>query len=304
MEKNETTCECKKRQKNSAAESDVVFIDLKRDFAFKWAFGTEGHEDLLLLLVDSLLPEKHIRRVTLGAQEQEPDREDAQGGIYDICCETDDGSFLTIEMQVCSQLDFNDRMVFYSSFPIRNRVGEGADKEDESSRVRYKLPPIYMIGIMDFELSGIEKSNEIIRYFSIREDDGGNGRFTDSLHYITVELPKFNKTVSELVSKQDYMLYTIKNASKMKEVPKEFSEKGFDKLFEVCSFANMTEDMQLKYVRKIMAEWDHEGQLATAVMSGEEKGLKKTAKAMKEKGFDLALISEITGLSSEQIADI
>lgn len=40
MEKNETTCECKKRQKNSAAESDVVFIDLKRDFAFKWAFET------------------------------------------------------------------------------------------------------------------------------------------------------------------------------------------------------------------------------------------------------------------------
>lgn len=66
----------------------------------------------------------------------------------------------------------------------------------------------------------------------------------------------------------------------------------------------MTEEMQLKYVRKIMAEWDHEGQLATAAMSGEEKGLKKTAKAMKEKGFDLALISEITGLSSEQIADI
>ena len=80
------------------------------------------------MLVDSILPEKHIRSVMLGPQEQEPDREDAQTGIYDIHCETDDGSSLTIEMQVCPQTDFNDRMVFYSSFPFRNRVGKGSGR--------------------------------------------------------------------------------------------------------------------------------------------------------------------------------
>ena len=111
MKKQQTTREKKQRQDKNAAELDVKFIDLKRDFAFKWAFGTEGHEDLLLMLIDSLLPDKHVRSVTLGAQEQMPDREDAQGGIYDIYCETNDGSSLTIEMQVCSQNDFSDRMV-------------------------------------------------------------------------------------------------------------------------------------------------------------------------------------------------
>jgi len=89
MKKNETMTEKESRQQLIAAELDVKFIDLKRDFAFKWMFGTEGHEELLLMLVDSLLPEKHIRSVRLGTQEQEPDREDAQGGIYDIHCETE-----------------------------------------------------------------------------------------------------------------------------------------------------------------------------------------------------------------------
>lgn len=305
-------------EKNTA-ELDITFIDLKRDFVFKWVFGTEGHEELLLLLIDSILPEKHIRHVMLGAQEQEPDREDAQGGIYDIYCVTDDGSSLTIEMQVCSQEDFNDRMVFYSSFSIRNKVGKGTkeqydknllldDEELDSkqkTKIRYKLPPIYVIGIVNFELSGINKSDDIIRHFSIREDKGNKGQFTDSIHYVTVELPKFIKKRSELKSKQDFMLYALKNTDKMKEIPKEFMGKGFDKLFEVCSFANMTEDMQLKYVRKMMAEWDREGQLATAVMTGEKKGhaeaCTEIAKRMKADGFELHVISEITGLTSEQI---
>ena len=161
-----------------------------------------------------------------------------------------------------------------------------------------------MIGILDFELSGIDKSGEVIRHFSIREDDGERNQFTDSIHYVTVELPKFNKNLSELESKLDYMLYAIKYTNKMKEMPKEFSGKGFEKLFEVCSFANMSEDMQMKYVRKMMAEWDREGQLATATIAGETKGVMKTAKAMKEKGLDPALISDITGLSQKQIEEI
>lgn len=328
MKKQQSAREKEQRQDNNVAELDVKFIDLKRDFAFKWTFGTEGHEDLLLMLIDSLLPDKHVCSVTLGAQEQTPDREDAQGGIYDIYCETDDGSSLTIEMQVCSQKDFNDRMVFYSSFPIRNRVGQGAvsdyklikNKSKISEKhllsVRYKLPPIYVIGLVNFELTGLGKSDKIIRHFSIREDDGKNEQFTDSIHYVTVELPKFQRSKMELKSKQDYMLYAIKNIGEMEDIPEEFIGKGFDKLFKVCSFANMSEDLQMKYVRHMMAEWDREGQLATAIMDGEERGearglakgraeeKAKNAKAMKQNGLDISLISEITGLTEKQIKEL
>lgn len=99
-------------------------------------------------------------------------------------------------------------------------------------------------------------------------------------------------------------------------MPKEFLGKGLDKFFETCMFAHMNEDMQMKYVRQMMAEWDRESQLATAIMHGEERGearglakgraeeKAKTAKSMKEKGMELSLISEITGLSAEQIKAI
>ena len=317
MKKQQPVSESESRLLKMAAELGITFIDLKRDFAFKWTFGTQGHEELLLLLLKGLLPEKHIKSVQLGPQEQEPDREDAQGGIFDIYCETDDGSSLTIEMQVCPHDDFNDRMVFYSSYPIRNRVGQGASpKGKHHNYLRYKLPPIYTIGILDFELQGVNKSGRVIRHFSIREDEDENAQFTDSIHYITVELPKFRKTPSELSSFQDFVLYAIKNMGVMKVMPKEFLGKGLDKFFETCMFAHMNEDMQMKYVRQMMAEWDRESQLATAIMHGEERGEAKglakgraeekvkTAKAMKEKGLELSLISEITGLTEEQIKEL
>ena len=310
MKKKQTDRESLSWPLEMAAELGITFIDLKRDFAFKWAFGTPGHEDLLLLLLKGLLPDKHIKSVTLGPQEQQPDREDSQGGIYDIHCETDDGSSLTIEMQVCSQADFNDRMVFYSSFPIRNRVGQGVVvKDDMEIYQKYKLPPIYTIGILDFELIGVSKSNRVIRHFSIREDEDGNAQFTDSVHYITVELPKFKKDSSELSSLQDYMLYLLKNIGVMKEITKEFQGKGLDKLLETCMFANMKEDVQMQYVRRLMAEKDRIGQLATAKMQGREEGReegrelghKDVARTMKAQGISIDLIAKCTGLTPEQI---
>ena len=146
----------------------------------------------------------------------------------------------------------------------------------------------------------------VIRHFSIREDDDNNSQFTDSIHYITVELPKFKKETSELSTFQDYVLYTIKNMGALKSMPKEFSGKGLDKIFETCKFALMNEDMQMKYVRQMMAQWDRESQLATAVMHGKAEGraegISHTAKAMKDKGIDTTLISEVTGLTPEQIS--
>ncbi|MBR4794134.1 MAG: Rpn family recombination-promoting nuclease/putative transposase [Bacteroidaceae bacterium] len=303
MEKKQTVSENETRLLRMAAELGITFIDLKRDFAFKWAFGTPGHEDLLLLLLKGLLPEKHIRKVKLGPQEQQSDREDSQDGIFDILCETDDGSSLSIEMQVCPQADFNDRMVFYSSFPIRNRVGQGViSNEYHSGYNRYKLPPIYTIGILDFELHGVSESERVIRHFSIREDEDEKAQFTDSVHYITVELPKFDKVLSRLSSTQDYILYLIKNIGNMTEIPTEFKGKGLDKLLETCMFANMNETTQMNYVRKMMAERDRAGQLGYAHHQGREEEKEVIARALKAEGVSVDTIAKCTGLTPEQIA--
>ena len=150
----------------------------------------------------------------------------------------------------------------------------------------------------------------------LNEDEDGNGQFTDSVHYITVELPKFRKTLSKLTTPQDFMLYLLKNSREMKEIPKEFVGKGFDKLLETCKFVNMTEIEQREYISRMKAEWDREGQLNYAESRGREEGREqgreqgreeerlKNARAMKADGLPTDAISKYTGLTPEQIAQL
>ncbi|MBO4671988.1 MAG: PD-(D/E)XK nuclease family transposase, partial [Bacteroidales bacterium] len=46
-----------------------TFIDLRRNWAFKQIFGTPGNEDILLALIQSVLPDKGITGVTLAPTE-------------------------------------------------------------------------------------------------------------------------------------------------------------------------------------------------------------------------------------------
>jgi len=99
----------------------------------------------------------------------------------------------------------------------------------------------------------------------------------------------------------------------MKEITKEFQGKGLDKLLETCMFANMKEDVQMQYVRRLMAEKDRIGQLATAKMQGREQGRAEgraegrelghedVARTMKAQGISIDLIAKYTGLTPEQI---
>ena len=95
-----------------------------------------------------------------------------------------------------------------------------------------------------------------------------------------------------------------------------FQGKGLDKLLETCMFANMNEDLQMTYVRRMMADWDRKGQLATAKMQGLEEGRVegraegreqerlKMARAMKTHGMDASVIADITGLPLKQIEEL
>ena len=102
----------------------------------------------------------------------------------------------------------------------------------------------------------------------------------------------------------------------MKQIPKELIGKGFDKLLETCMFANMKQEEQMNYVRRLMADMDREGQLgyahhqglkegeAKGRAEGEAKSRAQIAAAMKAKGYPTQEIAEITGLTQEQIAEL
>ena len=286
-----------------ARAQGIVFIDPRIDYAFKLIFGTPGNEDLLLRLVQAILPEKHIASVELTAQEQVGLRPDARRSAIDVKCKTDEGSDLIIEMQIREQEDFNDRMVFYSSFPIINRLQRG----DNDS---YKLTPLYVIGITDFIIPGIPANDEMINRYSIRNVLDNGIALTDSVNYVTVELPKLTKTLPEVKGTAEWILYTIKHIGAMKAMPKEYRGSYLEKFFELSKFAIMDELTQEEYLARFMFETDQKSFLRTAHNKGFAEGKAEgqteerlqTAQRMLKDGMDISLIIKYTGLTAEEIS--
>lgn len=79
-----------------------------------------------------------------------------------------------------------------------------------------------------------------------------------------------------------------------------------EKMFRLCSFANMDMRIQMDYIREWMAQVDERSRLRTAQAEGEARGEAKVkvdvAKTMLAEGFDKAMIAKITKLSPEEIA--
>lgn len=286
---------------------EFKFIDLRIDWAFKYVYGSPGNEDLLLSLIDAILPEKHISKVELREQEQIPDSRKQRRSVFDVNCTTQSGESLIIEMQNAEQRDFANRMVYYSGFPIRQQVRAGERK--------YKFNPVYVIGIMDFIMPGVESNDSVINRYSIRNDAHPHAMLFDDLHLITIELPKLGNDPGRL-NALEKQLYVIQNAGRMSARPDEFSSENFDKLFGVINFASMSEEDQEMYESELRWILNRNSELDTAldkgIRQGREEGIAKgieqgkidSARKMKAENVPIESISRWTGLTLEQIAEL
>ncbi|MCQ2074719.1 MAG: Rpn family recombination-promoting nuclease/putative transposase [Bacteroidaceae bacterium] len=278
---------------------EFKFIDLRIDWAFKYVYGSPGNEDLLLSLIDAILPEKHISKVELRQQEQIPDNHKQRRSVFDVNCTTQNGESLIIEMQNAEQGDFANRMVYYSGFPIRQQVRAGERK--------YKFDPVYVIGIMDFIMPGVEPNDRVINRYSIRNDEHPHGMLFDDLHLITIELPKLGNDPGRL-NALEKQLYVIQNAGRMSARPNEFSSKNFDKLFGVINFASMSEEDQEMYESELRWILNRNSELDTAldkgIRQGREEGKFDAACKMKAANIAYEVISQCTGLTLEQISEL
>ena len=274
-----------------------TFIDLRLNFAFSLVFGSRGNEDLLLKLVNAILPELEVNAVTLINQYQPGRRKKARSAVFDVACTTSHGKMIIIEMQYRRQDDFNDRMVFYSTFPIQNSLHIGEDS--------YRFTPTYIVGITDFVIKGIESNSRIVnKYTSINEEDS-TIRLSENLHYVTVELSKLKKKLSEIVSPAELLFFAIRNIWKMKEMPPKYLGSGLEKMFEICKFAAMKGFAQKEYIQAFMADLDLRSQRRTAREEGREEGRAQSAKeialSLKTQGIPADVIATATGLTAEQI---
>ncbi|MBQ0095988.1 MAG: Rpn family recombination-promoting nuclease/putative transposase, partial [Bacteroidetes bacterium] len=177
------------------------------------------------------------------------------------------------------------------------------------SGLEYAFTPIYVIGILDFIMSDVLPNDRFMNSYSIRNDYQHEILLSDHLHYITIELPKFQKSLEELENSTDELAFIFNNIGKMNEIPAELRNKGFEKMFEMSKFAAMDEKEIIEYYARQKDIIDQRGALSSARRDGLEEGRAEgraeqalsIARALKAEGVPISTIKRYTGLSEADI---
>ncbi len=298
------------------------YINPHTDFGFKRLFGSEFNKELLISFLNAMFHgEQNVQNVTYLNSEQLGDRVDARRAIFDVYCENDKGEKFIVEMQNVYQEFFKDRTIYYSTFPIREQAQRGGDWD-------FHLNPVYTIGLLNFNFAdGLENAKRWHHEVKLMEVDT-HEVFYDKLTYIYVEIPKFDKKETELVTMYDKWMYVLKNLSKLMQRPAALQERVFTRLFEQAEIAKFNKQDQKLYEdsmnayrdivnairtaeKKKYAEGEAEGLakglakgLVEGRAEGRAEGIVEVAKKMLDKGMAAALVAEMTGLPLDKVSNL
>ena len=280
------------------------YINPYTDFGFKMLFGTEMNKELLISFINSLLSGKEvIRDLTYLNTEHLGTSEADRRAVFDVYCENERGEKILIEMQRGEQQFFKDRSLYYAIFPIR--------EQGEKGEWDYRLKAVYVIGILNFKFDS-EDDNYFHHEVQLM-DVCTKQVFYDKLTFIYLEMPKFNKSEDELVTMFDKWLFVLRNLSRLMARPAALQDRIFTRLFEAAEIAKFTEEQYEAYEGSLKVYRDWQNTIVTAEQKGMAKGMAEgiakgrmeqniaNARSMKLAGLDYEIISQVTGLSKDEI---
>jgi predicted transposase/invertase (TIGR01784 family) len=282
------------------------FIDPFTDFGFKRLFGSEPHKELLIDFLNQLFHgERQIVDLVYTKNEHVGQLMEDRKVIFDLSCTGLDGEQFIIEVQRLRQQYFKDRCVYYTSSLIREQAPPGVPRWD------YKLKPVYLIGLMDFTFDDSLPDQYLHKIQLTRLGTGEV--FYDKLGYTFIEMPKFNKTESELVTELDNWLFLLKNLSKLDKIPVFLRKPVFSKLFNIAEVCKLNKIEKMAYDSSLKYQWDWYNSMDYIEKENFEKGIEQgiaegkqeekiaNARSMKKKGLNNSLIAEVLELTIEEV---
>lgn len=111
-----------------------------------------------------------------------------------------------------------------------------------------------------------------------------------------IELTKFTKKETELGSIIDQWVYFIKNAENLDLIPESVTDEGLKSAYENADKHNWTKAELEAYDNVFIREQDDRGRIT--------KVQKDIAKKLLKRGMTLEEITDVTGLSTEQVRQL
>ncbi|TAE00337.1 MAG: Rpn family recombination-promoting nuclease/putative transposase [Bacteroidetes bacterium] len=281
----------------------MQFADIKNDIAFRKIFGNENKKEILISFLNAVLKlegNKQISWVEILNPYQMPIVLGAKSTILDVKSKDKAGNEYIVEMQVTEKAGFAKRAVFYSAKSYSSQLNVGDDY--------YKLKPTIFIGILNFVF--LEGANYLSRHL-ILDAETQEHKLKD-LDFNFIELPKFNKTESELQNLVEKWIYFIKNAENLTVLPPNLDDEGLKSAYTEADRHLWTKAELDAYAYARMRETDEKAREMLVEERGRNQGKMEgknlrnieVAKNAINKGLDNETIAAITGLTVEQIEQL
>ena len=293
------------------------FINPFTDVGFKRIFGQEVNKDLLIDFLNNLLEgEKRVTDITFLDKELPAEFEGDRGVIYDIYCTNEDGEQFIVEMQNREQVYFRERALYYLSQAVARQGEKGVDW-------KFNLKAVYGVFFMNFRLKDVMPDK--FRTDVVLADRDTHEPFSDKLRFIFLQLPCFTKEEDECGNDFERWIYVLKNMETLQRMPFKARKAVFEKLEKIVDIASMSRGERMKYDEAIkvyrdnmaamefaklkgLAEGEAKGRAegeakgrAEGRAEGEKKERLRNAAGMIKNGIPENVISDITGLSIEEI---
>ena len=243
----------------------MKFINPKVDYAFQKIFGSHQSEKILISFLNAIIykGENIIESLTI-VNPFNPDQIISFKDTYlDVKVVLVDGSIVVIEMQVARMTAFNKRVAYNLAKAYANQLDKGE---------KYPLlNPAIAVTITDFIL--FKKTDDPINKFVFQEETKKLECLDKELRLIFVELPKFQKTLSELKNLTDKWIYFLKEAASLDGIPESLGEVvEIEQALNIANFINMSpEELEVVENRGIAMQ-DERGRIAYAEQLGVAKG--------------------------------
>ena len=305
----------------------ATFANILYDDAFKVVLTEPSNNRLLIKLVEFFLPGKTIQSLTLDDKEQHGLILSDKNCTFDLFCTTDKGERIIVEMQFLAQSSFQERMLYYATYPIRSQIMErmkSLQQESARGRMDYSLNPVYVISILNFQVPHEDENTleeGMISRYDLRSPRTGE-MMTDALHFVYLELGRLRWKENEqdkcrtLLEK---LAFSLRYGHLQDQRPTSFKGELLQLLYDATAFANMDERQLLNYNKVMRTELDilawkeyarkegfEEGK-AAGLEKGKEEGRAKgiaegRAEGIAEGKAELIKSLLASGMSREEIA--
>ncbi len=234
----------------------MMFIDPKTDFAFKKIFGSDKNKNILISFLNAIIYDNTntIKSLTIIDPANPGNIEVSKDSFLDVKALLDNGSTVIIEMQVIHVKAFEKRVVYNLAKAYGNQLGKGE---------RYPtLRPYVALTITDFVL--FEDNPQMINKFRFKEENRGFN-YGDELRLIFLELPKFDKELSELETLSDKWIYFLKDAPNLEVIPDSLGEvPEIESALNIANRANLTREELDRLEKQEMFIEDRKGEIIFA----------------------------------------